>query len=112
MGMPSTYNPALLSHHQLVMDCVDFKDQLDVLNARWSEAFEAWRNSIRRADPQEVLDAHENAYKSIKRRTSWINNKLFKARKERINRDLNSLRELVQDAQKLRATQGENAGGP
>jgi hypothetical protein len=41
-----------------------------------------------------------------------VTNRLHETRKERMNRDLNSLRELVQDAAQLRATQGENAGGP
>jgi hypothetical protein len=110
--MPPSYNPALLSNHQLAMDCVDLKDRLDILYAMWSDTFRAWRDSIQRTDTQEVIDAYEKAHKSIRRRTTWINNKLFKARKERITRDLNSMRELVEDAQKLRATQGENAAGP
>jgi hypothetical protein len=120
--MPPSYNPALLSNHQLTMDCVDFKDRLDILYAMWSDTFRAWRDSIQRTDTQEVIDAYEKAHKSVKRRTAWIYGKLHKARKEKMTRhfnsmgelvqDLNTLKEELQDAQKLRTTQGENGTGP
>jgi hypothetical protein len=106
---PPRYIPAALTYHQLVMNSVDFQDRLDTLYAMWSDAFNAWRNSIQRNEAQE---AHEKVYKSIKRRITLVTNRLHETRKEKMNRDLNSLRELVQNAQKLRATQGENAGGP
>ena len=110
--MPPRYIPAALTYHQLVVNSVDFKDQLDTLYAMWSDAFNAWRNSIQRHDAQEVQDAHGKVYKSIKRRITLVTNRLHETRKEKMNRDLNSLRELVQNAAQLRATQGENAGGP
>ena len=120
--MPPSYNPALLSNHQLTMDCVDFHDRLVALYPMISDTFAAWRRTIERDEPQEVIDAHEKVYISTRRRATWINNKLWKARNEKRNRDLNSLRDLVQDlntvkeelqdAQKLRTTQGKNAAGP
>ncbi len=110
--MPPRYTPEALTYHQLVIDCVDFHDRLVVLYAMQSDTWRAWRRTVERADPQEVIDAHERTYISTKRRTTWINNKLWKARKERMTRDLNSMKELVEDAQKLRATQGENGTGP
>ena len=117
--MPPPYIPEALTYHQLVVNSVDFQDSLDTLNTMWSDAFNAWRNSIQRHDAQEVQDAYGKVYKSIKRRITLVTNRLHETRKERMNRDwdamiqhLNSLRELVQDAQELRTTQGENAGGP
>ncbi len=94
------------------MDCVDLKDQFDVLIAMHSDTYRAWRDSIQRNDTQDMIDAYEKVYNSIKRRTTWIANKWCKAREERNTRDLNQQKLLEQDAQKLRATQGENAAGP
>jgi len=110
--MPPRYNPALLTYHQLVMDCVDLKDQFDVLIAMHSDTYRAWRDSIQRNDTQDMIDAYEKVHKTIRRRATWISNKLYKAREERNTRDLNSMRELVEDAQKLRTTQGENGARP
>jgi len=110
--MPPRYPPALLSNHQLAMDCVDFKDRLDILYAMQSDTFRAWGDSIERNDTQDMIDAYEKVYKTIRRRTTWIFNKLWKAREERNRRDLNQQKLLEQDAAHLRATQGENAAGP
>ena len=94
------------------MDCVDLKDRLDILYAMQSDTFRAWGDSIQRNDTQDIIDAYEKVNKTIRRRTTWIFNKLYKAREERIIRDLNSMRELEQDAAHLRTTQGKNAAGP
>jgi hypothetical protein len=110
--MPPRYIPALLSYHQLVIDCVDFNDQLRVLYAMQSDTWRAWRRTIERADPQETIDAYEKAHKSIRRRTTWIYGKLHKAKMERMARDLNQQKLLEQNAAHLRATQGENGARP
>jgi len=110
--MPPRYTPETLTYHQLVMDCVDLKDRLDILYAMQSDTFRAWGDSIQRNDTQDMIDAYEKVYKTIRRRTTWIFNKLWKAREERNRRDINQQKLLEQDAQKLRTTQGENAAGP
>lgn len=78
----------------------------------WDESFAAWTGAIQHNEPQHVIDAHQRLCKSMKRRLSLVVNRLYATRKERLIRDLNSLKELEQNAAKLRATQGENAGGP
>lgn len=110
--MPPRYIPAALTTHQLVMNCVDFQDRINTLNAMWDESFDAWTGAIQRNEPQHLIDAHQRLCKSMKRRLTLVTNRLYATKKERLIRDLNSLRELEQNAQKLRATQGENAGGP
>lgn len=82
------------------------------MNDMWDESFAAWTGAIQHNEPQHVIDAHQRLCKSMKRRLSLVVNRLYATRKERLIRDLNSLKELEQNAAKLRATQGENAGGP
>jgi hypothetical protein len=110
--MPPRYIPALLSYHQLVTDCADFRDQLRVLYVKQSVTWREWRRTIERADPQETIDAYEKAHISAKRRATWIYGKLHKAKMERMARDLNQQKLLEQNAAHLRATQGENGTGP
>jgi len=110
--MPPRYTPETLTYHQLVMDCVDLKDRLDILYAMQSDTFRAWGDSIQRNDPQDMIDAYEKVNKTIRRRTTWIFNKLWKAREERNRRDINQQKLLEQNAAQLFPTQGENGARP
>jgi hypothetical protein len=59
-----------------------------------------------------MIDAYEKVNKTIRRRTTWIFNKLWKAREERNRRDINQQKLLEQNAAQLFPTQGENGARP
>ena len=94
------------------MNCIDFQDRINTLNAMWDEEFAEWTKIIERHEPQRVIDRHQRLCRSIKRTLTSVVNRLYATKKERMIRDINAMKELVQDAAQLRATQGENAGGP
>lgn len=65
--------------------------KLDHLENMRSNAWNQWGESIRRDDPQEVIDAHEKNSKYFKRRISLYRNRLYAIKEEQKIRRMSEL---------------------